>query len=1005
MRSTLGLALLVLASSSTWATSPLLEGLKWREIGPFRGGRSVAVSGVAGKPTDFYMGTTGGGVWKSTDAGQSWKNVSDGFFTSGTIGCIGVSASKPEVVYVGTGEDAIRGNMTFGDGVYKSEDAGATWKNIGLKETQTISRVVVHPTDPSTVWVAALGHIYGPHPDRGVFKSTDGGKSWKKTLFVDDRSGAGDLCIDPSDPKVLYACSWTAWRTPFSLNSGGPGSKMFKSTDGGETWKDISRNPGMPEGMLGRMRMDVSRVNPKVVWAMVEAKEGGLFKSENAGDTWTRINSSSDIRQRPWYFSKVVADTKDINTVFVGNVQAHKSTDGGKTFRAFMPRHADNHDFWIDPADSNRIAIANDGGVTVSVDGGRTWSEQDYATAQFYHVSADNALPYNLLGCQQDNSSVRIASRTIGIGITKKDWSSSAGGESGYIVAAPNDPDWVFGGNYSGTLQAYNHRTNLSRGLDPWPDDPTGGGIANVTHRFQWTFPIVFSPHNPNRMFATSQHVMVTDDMGDHWRVISPDLTRNDKSKQGPSGGELTKDNTGVETYCTIFTFAESPRKAGLYWTGSDDGLVHISRNGGRNWTNVTPKGMPDWGLCSMIEASPHAEGKAILAVDNHENDDLNPYIYITEDYGKTWRNAVEGIEANHWVRAVREDPAVPGMLYAGTESGVYVSYDNGRQWSRLALNLPTVPIHDLIIKEDDLCVATHGRSFWILDDITPLRQVAGADTSKPKLFAPRPGRPNVATGNAPEPNEPVGQNPSATGIVVSYYLPNEPKDFKLELLTAQGEVVSSTAITSGPTTIRAPKSKGFNRIGLSPRMAAAKSFEGMRMWGGTPGALRLPPGDYRVRMTVDGNTQEVPARWNKDPRTKATDADLVEQFRFSKEINARYDEANRAVEAIRILRARAQRYISATPGAEKDLAPLMADLDKVENNIYQTNAKSGQDFLNHPIKLNNKLANLLSHVQSGPFRPANTSYDVFKELSSALDIELAAFAKVRTAINEKIRR
>ncbi|MFC1500660.1 WD40/YVTN/BNR-like repeat-containing protein, partial [Candidatus Zixiibacteriota bacterium] len=693
--------------------------LSWRSIGPFRGGRSTAVAGAPSRTDEYWFGATGGGVWKTTDGGESWACVSDGFFETSSVGAVAVSLSDPDVVYVGMGETQIRGNTAHGDGVYKSVDSGESWTHMGLAETSTISRIRIHPDDPDIVYVAALGHIYGQNEERGVFRSTDGGATWEKILYVSDRAGAVDLSMDPGNPETIYAATWEAGRTPYSLNSGGPGSKLFKTTDGGDNWTDITRNPGLPEGLIGKIGVALSPVDPDRVWAIVEAADGGIFRSDDAGATWTMLNDDRRFRQRAWYYTRIYADTKDSETVYVLNTGFYKSTDGGERYTTIGVPHGDNHDLWINPDDPQMMINSNDGSANVTFDGGRTWSEQDIPTAQFYHVITDNHFPYRIYGAQQDNSTVRIASRTSGSGIGESDWESTAGGESGYIAIDPENPDIVYGGSYGGLLTRVDHRTGMSRNINAWPDNPMGHGAIDAALRFQWTFPIVFSPHDSDVLYTCSQFLLKSTNEGETWKKISPDLTRNDPTTLGPSGGDITHDNTAVEYYATIFTISESPIIPGLIWAGSDDGLVHVTRDGGASWKQITPAGMPEWGLCSMIEASPHDPATAWLAVDNHENDDYTPWAFVTHDYGKSWTKIVDGIPNTTFFRVIREDPVKKGLLYGGTETGVYVSFNGGHAWQPLQLNLPITPIHDLVVKEDDLIAATHGRSFWVLDDIT----------------------------------------------------------------------------------------------------------------------------------------------------------------------------------------------------------------------------------------------------------------------------------------------
>lgn len=977
-RASLVLAALIacpLAGSQSHADL-VMQGLKWRELGPARGGRSVAVSGVPGRPKEFYMGTTGGGLWKSVDSGENWACVSDGFFEWGSVGAVGVAPSNPDVVYVGTGECDIRGNISPGDGVYKSADGGKTWRHVGLRETRFVAKVRVHPTDPDTAYVAALGHVYGPNPERGVYKTTDGGATWQKVLYVDDRSGGIDVEFDPADPSTLYAATWTAWRTPYELNSGGPGSKLWKSTDAGQTWDEISDNPGMPAGPLGKIGVAPSPADPKRVYAIVEALDGGIFSSDDAGQTWQKVNADRNWRQRAWYYTHVVAHPKERDTVFVLNVAYGKSTDGGKTFRSSVAQHSDHHDLWIDPAEPERMVMGNDGGACVTLDGGRAWTEQDYATAQFYHVSADNAFPYRLLGAQQDNSTVRIPSRMPGAGVTERDWTSTAGGESGYVSAKPDDPDIVFGGSYGGSLSWTNHRTNQRRSVDPWPDNPMGHGAADLGHRFQWTFPIVFSTHDPNVLYCTSQHVLRSRDLGQNWQVVSPDLTRNDKSKMGPSGGPITKDNTSVEYYGTVFTFAESPRRKGLLWAGSDDGLVHVSTDDGRTWQNVTPRGMPEWGLCSMVEPSPHDPAVAYLAVDNHENDDHAPYVFKTADTGKTWTRLDARLPQDVFVRVVREDPTVRGLLYCGTENSVHVSLDDGRTWRTLASGLPKTPIHDLVVKDGDLAAATHGRSFWVLDNLGPIRQLASAPASGPWLVRPE----NAVRARFGAPVGGVGRNPMS-GLVVDYVLPSAAQKVTFEILGMDGMVAIKDEAQS--------TAAGHNRFAKWPTVPTYTVPQGMVFWTGGGRPVVMPPGRYTLRMTVDGKSFEQEFEWRMDPRSPASARDVQEQFRFAMVVAGRVKEANDAVLRIREHRKAVEAAVAAKPDLKARADAVLASLREVEEAIYQTRMQSGQDPLNYPIRLNDKLSGLFGFVVSGDGAPTSGAKDVFKLLDGQLREQL----------------
>ena len=1000
--SRLALCLSVLLPFVTSAQVPqeLYGGMKWRLIGPFRGGRSIAVAGSQSRPKEYYFGATGGGVWKTVNGGEDWSCVSDGFFKTASVGAVAVAPSNPDVVYAGMGERDIRGNISEGDGVYKSTDGGKSWRNVGLESTQTISKIVIDPRNPEIVYVAALGHVYGPNPERGVFKSTDGGRTWDKVLFKSDKAGAVDLCLDPNNSEVLYAALWEAWRTPYALNSGGPGSGLYKSVDAGKTWTEITRNPGLPEGVIGKIGVAVSPADSNRVYAIVEAKDGGIYSSDDAGKTWKLVNDDSEWRQRAWYFSHVIADPKNKDGVYVLNVSNGRSTDGGKTFRGMGSPHSDNHDLWIAPDDPNRMIESNDGGANVSTDGGRSWTEQDIPTAQFYHVAADTAFPYHLLGAQQDNSAVRIASRTFGAGIGRADWTSTAGGESGYITPDPKDPDVVFGGSYGGDLSMINHRTGERRAVDPWPDNPMGHGAIDLKERFQWTFPIVFSPNDPKVLYTSSQHLFKTTNGGQTWKQISPDLTRNDPSTLQATGGPITKDNTSVEYYGTIFTVAESPVKRGVIWTGSDDGLVYVTRDAGRSWKEVTPKGMPKWGLCSMVEASPHDAGTAYLAVDNHENDDLKPYAYKTTDYGATWTPIVSGIPQGAFLRVVREDTVQKGLLFAGTERGVFISFDQGGRWQPLQLNLPVCPVHDLIIKNDDLIAATHGRAFWAMDNIAPLRQVAGASALNAILFTPKDplrlsgggrgfggGR---GRGGAAAPAENMGDNPMS-GIVVDYYLPKDVSAVKFEYFDSKGTLLRTES--------SAPASAGFHRVSTGNfSYPGYKGIPGMVLWTGGPRPIPAPPGEYTVKITAGDFSDQKKFHLRPDPRSSASEADLVAQFELAQRISARCGEANAAVLQIIDMNKQIDAAVAKDSALKESGEALKAKLLAVEEAIFQYRSKSGEDPLNFPIKLNDKLNGVLGTVLGGEFRPTDQCYAVFEVLSKELQLQLDMLASIQSS-------
>lgn len=983
------------------------EGMKWRSIGPFRGGRSVACAGSVQRPDEYYFGACGGGVWKTTNGGVDWANVSDGFFRTSSVGAIAIDPTNPDIVYAGTGERDIRGNISNGDGMYKTTDGGKTWKHIGLKECDTISRIVIDPKNPNTLYVAALGHVYVKRdldtgkvtadPNRGVYKSTDGGATWTRILFKDSVTGAVSLSMDPSNPSTLYAAMWEAWRTPYMMNSGGPASGLFKTTDGGATWKDITRAPGLPKGMVGKIGVSVSPVNPKLVWAHIEAMDGGIFRSDDGGETFKLTNDNRNYRQRAWYYTHIYADTKDAEKVYVLNVGMGRSTDGGKTFGGVRTPHSDNHDLWIAPDNPSRMIESNDGGAAVTKDGGQTWTELDIPTGQFYHVTTDNFFPYRILGAQQDNSTIRILSRTNKLGITKDDWTSTAGGESGYIAVKPDDPDIVFGGSYGADMERRNHRLNTGRAISPWPDNPMGHGAVDLAQRFQWTYPIVFSPHGTNTLYTCSQFVQKSTDSGESWIRISPDLTRNDKRTMQSSGGPITKDNTSVEYYGTVFTIAESPVKAGVMWAGSDDGLVHITRNGGKTWQNITPKGMPEWGLCSMIDASPFDAGTAYLAVDNHENDDYAPYVYITRDYGQTWQKSVTGIDREAYVRVVREDPEMKGLLFCGTETGMYISFNGGGSWSRFNGNLPLTPIHDMAFKSGDLVVATHGRGFWVLDDLSPLHRRPSA-VDKPYLFPPRDAL-RLSWGGVGD-SSTVGQNPMS-GMILNYFLPKKSEKVTVELMDAKGAVILTTTVSG---------EQGFNRSSVRPpSYPSYKNLPGLIMWGAFPSPIPAPPGEYRVKMSADGWTQSETIKWARDPRSEVTDAGLKAQFELAVKIRDRVSELHEALAKIRDVKKKLEDLKAQNAGLATGADALAAKLTPIEEDIYQTKNRSGQDPLNYPIKLNNRMAALLPVVLTGDFAPTKPSYDVFAGLSAEADAVLkrlkAVWEKDLVAFNEELKK
>jgi photosystem II stability/assembly factor-like uncharacterized protein len=1000
--------------------SSLYKSMEWRSIGPFRGGRATAVAGIPGQPYTYYFGATGGGVWKTEDGGLNWKCISDGFFRTGSVGAIAVSEDDPNVVYVGMGEAPIRGNVSHGDGMYKSSDSGKTWKHVGLADTSQISRVRIHPRNPDLVYVAALGHVYGPNDERGVFRTSDGGKSWERILFRNTRTGAIDLALDPDNPRIVYAAFWEAGRTPYSLTSGGPGSGLFKSTDGGATWIEISRHKGLPQGVLGKIGVTVSPAAADRVWAIVEAEDGGVFRSDDGGLTWQRVNDDRRLRQRAWYYSRIYADPKDAETVYVLNTGFYRSTDGGKTFASIRVPHGDNHDLWIDPANPQRMINSNDGGANATTNGGLSWTAQNnQPTAQFYHVAVDDRFPYWVYGAQQDNSTVRIASRTDGYGIGAPDWHEVGGGESGFVVPRPDNSDIVYAGSYSGLITRWDYRTRQERVIMAWPESPMGAGAAELKYRFQWTAPILVSRHDPNVLYHAAQLLFKTTNEGQSWEVISPDLTTNDKERQQSSGGPITQDNTGVEYYCTIFALAESFQDPNILWAGTDDGLVHLTRDGGKAWENITPRELPKWSLISMIELSTFDPASAIIAVDRHELDDFKPYIYKTEDFGRTWRPIVTGLPKNSFVRVVREDPKRKGLLYAGTETGVFVSFNDGAVWQALQLNLPVTPVHDMVVKDDDLVAATHGRSFWILDDLTPLRQL-DEKTAAASTFLFRP-RDTYRTGGGSFPVPDVGKNPPS-GTIIYYYLKEKPKpEVTLEIMDSNGSLIktfSSLAkpeegpgdefgrMSGGEGSRRLPAEAGMNRFVWDMRYPDAERIPGAVLWNGAVTGPIAVPGIYQVKLTIGEESHIREWEWERDPRSEASPQDLQEQFDFIIQVRDKFSEVSRAVNQLRRIRAKIDRLSEEIKGRPEAAAVLeeaktvKTRLTAVEEVLIQARSKSSQDPLNYPVKLDDKIAAVAALASGADARPTDQSRELFRELAEKADAEIG---KLKTIMESDI--
>ena len=990
--------------------SALLAALKWRNVGPDRGGRSIAVSGVKGRPKEAYFGAVGGGLWKTTDGGETWAPVTDGQVKSASVGAVAVSESNPDVVFIGMGESCIRGNIMAGDGVYKSTDAGKTWTHIGFEKSENISKIRIHPTNPDIIFVAAFGKHSAPNPERGVFKSTDGGKSWRRVLFRNDSTAAIDISIDRTNPNVIYAALWEAYRTEFTMSSGGSGSGLFKSTDGGESWTEITRNPGLPSGLIGRIGVAVSPANPGRVYALVENTKGGLFKSDDAGATWSLMTENRSVRQRAFYYTHVFADTKSADIVYMLNTSAFRSNDQGKTMsNVGNGTHGDFHDLWVDPENPQHLVIGNDGGGAVSMNGGQRWTEEDFPTEQFYRVATTAHVPYHLCGSQQDNSTLCIPfnwnlsparGRQIeGLpdGRAPQVWYQAGGGEPGYMAPDPKNPDIYFAGtNNGGFLDKFDRRLGQGREVNPYPWMYSGEPSIEIRERWQWTYPIIFSPANPNILYVSSQRVWMTPDGGKTWKALSGDLTRHDPKTMGHSGGPITGDMNGPEVYAVIFALGPGKKDTNILWTGSDDGLVHVTRDGGKTWANVTPKGMPDLGRVSMIDASAFNPGGAYVSVRRPLMDDKAPYIFKTADFGKTWTKIITGIRADDYVHTVREDPWRRGLLYAAAQHGAYISYDDGGHWTSLQLNMPDTPVSDLQVKENELVIATHGRGFWVLDNASALRAVtlAIASSADPYLFAP-------ATAYR-----------STSGAVINYWLKAPAKSVVIDLLDAKGAVIRTFAQDTAPRAAGAgggggrfggfsappPKVAGLHRFTWDLNYASATAFPGMILWGATTAGPAAPPGTYKVRLNVDGKTQIQPITVKRNPwNSDATDADLQAQFDLAIKIRDKVSEANQAIIDIRNVKAQVtDRLKRADDAALKSAGEkLTTNASGVEQDVYQVQNQSNQDPLNFPIKINNRLASLLRAVSAGDGRPTSNIPEIFQIQSGQLKVQTDKLALV----------
>jgi photosystem II stability/assembly factor-like uncharacterized protein len=1009
----------VVASKAPAIDTTILNRYRWRSIGPDRGGRSIAVSGVRGRPSEGYFGATGGGLWKTTDAGENWAPVTDGQITSASIGAVAVSETAPDVVWIGTGETCIRGNIMPGDGVYKSTDAGKTWSFIGFREADAIAKIRIHPKNPDIVFVASFGKYGGPNAERGVFKTTDGGKTWKKVLYRDDKTGAVDISIDPTNPDVMYAALWEAFRTEYTMSSGGPGSGLFKSTDGGETWTELTRNPGLPSGLVGKIGVSVSPADPNRVYALIENDNGGLFSSDNAGATWTLVNSNRNIRQRAFYYTHVAADPKNRDLVYLLNVSAYRSTDGGKTLQPLGAgqTHGDYHDLWIDPDNSQHMLVGNDGGGAVSTTSAANWTPEDFPTPQMYRIFATTHQPFYVCGSQQDASSFCISTIDLSGGAgggrggrgggggggrggapVERPIFNVGGSENGYIAQDPLDPDVFFVGtnaNGGGFLNRVDRSTGDDREVSPYPRMFSGEESAVVKERWQWTYPIVYSKFDPKALYVGSQRLWVTRNGGQDWTALSGDLTRHDPKTMGPSGGPITRDMNGPEIYGVIFTIAPGKVNGQTIWTGSDDGLIHVTRNGGTTWTNVTPKDMPDFGRVSIIDASAFNAGTAFAAVKRPLLNDRNPYIFRTRDYGATWTKITNGIRQDDYVHTVREDPYQKGVLYAGTQQGVYISYNDGDTWESLSLNLPMIPVSDLVVMPNDIAISTHGRGFYVLDRVNPLRRAAraAAATGNAYLFTPSPA-----------------MRATPQGATIQYLLKSPAQGVKVEIMDTTGRVVR----TFGAGTMAPPVdpnaqggrgggggrggfgggaagpslTAGINTVTWDLRYPNAVGFPGLIAWGGGLTGPTAPPGKYRVKLTADNHTQTEELVVVRNSLLAATDADLRAQFNLAMQIRDKVSEANNAVITIRDLKAqiadRLTKSQDAKLKAEGD--KLTASLADVEDDIYQVKNQAGQDPLNYPIRINNRLMSLLTGVvNSGEGRPVGKVPEIFTDLKAEL--------------------
>ena len=1006
----------------------LYNSIEYRLIGPFRGGRAGTAVGVLNNPNLYYMGTAGGGVWKTQDAGSTWEPISDGYF-GGSIGAIAVSESDPNIIYVGEGEQTLRGNVSSGHGMWKSTDAGETWHYIGLPKSEHISRIRIHPENPEIVYVGVIGNLWKPNPERGLYKTNDGGMTWEKILYVSDKAGIGDLILDPNNSRIIYATTWQMKRNGYRMDSGGPDSKIFRSYDSGKTWEDISEFNGLPSFPWGIVGVAISPVNSKRIWVMVEADNGGLFRSDDGGNNWEKVNSNRALRQRAWYYTRIYADTQNEDKVFVLNVSYGVSTDGGKTFTLKNAPHGDHHDLWIDPNNNMRMVIADDGGAQVSNDGGENWSTYfNQPTAQFYRVSTDNSFPYRIYGAQQDNSTVRIKHRSSGSSITERDWEPSAGGESAHLAPDPKNNEIVFGGTYKGYMMMQDHSNGQIRSVNIWPDNPAGSGAEVMKYRFNWNFPVMFSPNNPNKLYAGSNYLHLSENSGQTWKTISPDLTRNIPETIKSSGGPITQDNTGAEYYANIFAIAESELEEGVIWVGSDDGLIHITKDGGETWENITPpkKLSPKLNMINSIDPSPFKKGKAYIAATSYKFGDYTPYLYKTEDYGKSWSLITDGINSNYYTRVIRSDKKREGLLYAGTEWGMYISFDDGNSWSKFQLNLPVTSIRDLAVKDNDLVVATHGRSFWIIDDLTPLHQLNDNNHDDDAiLFKPDLSYRMAQSGGWNRPNNLLSGQNHPNGVIINYYIKNlqEGDYIRIDIENKDGSVIRTftnnqdkyskienndvnkmvgnpvlsnpndidNALSSDNLVSLSPRSGG-NRLIWDMRYPGFKSFEGMVLYSSPNVGPKVAPGKYNIKMTYNDQILQKEFEIVKDPRVKISQADYQDQLEFLINVRDEVSRANQKIIDIRNIKNN-MTFIRDKSSNNLELQELinkyLTDISEIENNIHMTKNQSRQDPLNYGIRINNRIAFLLADSQRGDYPPTDQSKEFFIQIKKELDTEI----------------